>query len=64
MQKIKEIVFKISNVKSQLEKQTKERFESAFEAKNVKQLNECIIVFFNMEILRDMVQLKVNQSLK
>jgi hypothetical protein len=30
----------------------------------VKQLNECIIVFFNMEILRDMVQLKVNQSLK
>ena len=55
MQKIKEIVIKIQNVKSQLEKQTKERFESAFETKNVKQLNECIIVFFNMEVLREMV---------
>lgn len=61
---VERIMIQVKNVREQLIKQTVERFDNAFEAKNAKAIVECINVFFNLEQLRDQVQSKVNQSLK
>ena len=45
----------MQNVKSQLLKQTGEKFDQSFENKDQKSMNECILVFFNLEILRDKI---------
>lgn len=55
MPQIKQILIKMQNVKGQLLKQTIEKFDLAFENKDQKTMNECILVFFNLEILRDKI---------
>ena len=57
---LQEIFIKMSNVRDQLTKQTTEKFNRGFLAQDIKTLNECIIVFFNLEILREQIQSKVN----
>ena len=52
---VNKILIKIGNAKGQLIQQTKERFDNAFNLKDEVVLNECIIVFFNIEILRDQI---------
>lgn len=72
LQNIKQIQIKIDNVKEQLIKHTSEKFDDAISnladmdelSRNIETMNECIIVFFNLEILREQIQNKVNQTLK
>lgn len=61
---IKQILIRIQNIRTQLTKQAQEVFDKAFDNRDLKALRECIVVFFNLEILRDQIQQKVNQSLK
>ena len=53
MNQVKQILIKIQNVRSQIQKQSVEKFDIAFDNKDKKSLNESILVFFNLENLRE-----------
>lgn len=55
---------RLINVRQHLLSRTIERFEDGFNRLDTKMLRECILVFFNLEVLREQVQARVNATLK
>eukprot|EP00347_Sterkiella_histriomuscorum_P006212 403353633 len=61
---VKQYLEQIQQIKKDLIDQTSKKFQDSFENRDVQGLTQAIQIFFNLEILSDMIQARVNQTLR